>query len=121
MDKKNNLAIEKLTSFLSKTKFGSLFDDTADQVALEKMQAEILKQLQLAAAQKGIVVLKLQEDEFVQNYETVSGWIASKTVSGDHVMIKTSGDQQQIRMVPIAQIKKISLLTPNGERHKISK
>lgn len=121
MNSDNNSPIKKITSFFSKKGFGSFLDDSAERQALEKAQADIIQQLQIAAAQRGIVVLKLQVNEHVQKYETISGWIATKTIGSENVMLKVAGDEHQIRMIPIAQIKKISMLSPNGERRKVSK
>lgn len=97
MEKKNSSPIKKLSSLFSKTGISSFLDDSAEKQALEKAQADIIKQLQIAAAQKGIVVLKLQEDEHTQNYETVSGWIATKTVGNENVMLKITGDDRSQR------------------------
>lgn len=120
MKSDNDSKIRKITSFFSKG-FGSFLDDSAERQALEKAQADILQQLQIAAAQRGIVVLQLQPNDNVQKFETVSGWIATKTIGSDTIMLKLAGDEQQIRMIPISQIKKISMLSPNGERRKASK
>lgn len=121
MGSTENSPIKKIASLFSKTGFGSFLDDSAEKLALEQAQADIIQQLQIAAAKRGIVVLKLQSDERIQKYETVSGWIATKTLSGDNLMLKLSSDEHKIRMIPIDQIKKISMMAPNGERKKISK
>lgn len=121
MEPKDKSPIKKIASLFSRKGIGSFLDDSMEKQALEKAQADIVQQLQIAAAQKGIVVLKLQADERLQKYETVSGWVATKTVGTENVMLRLSGDEQQIRMIPIAQIKKISMLSPNGERRRISK
>ncbi|WP_265456346.1 hypothetical protein [Enterococcus sp. HY326] len=110
----------KLAMLLSKSKLSAFLDESVSQAEQEVAQENIVRQLQLAASQKSTVVLRLQEDNS-DIFETVSGWVASKTVGKEHVMLKVAGDQQQIRMIPIPHIKKISMLSPNGERHKASK
>lgn len=119
MDKKENPK-NKFAMLFSKSKLGAFLDDSVNQAAKQVAEKNIIRQLQLAASQKSTVVLRLQEDNS-NNFETVSGWVATKSVGEEHVMIKLAGDDQQIRMLPIAQIKKISMLSPNGERHKASK
>lgn len=118
MDKKENPK-NKFAMLFSKSKLGAFLDDSVNQAAKQVAEKNIIRQLQLAASQKSTVVLRLQEENS-NNFETVSGWVATKSVGEEHVMIKVAGDNQ-IRMLPIAQIKKISMLSPNGERHKASK
>lgn len=119
--KENRTSIKKLSSFFSKEGLSSFFDDSADEVALKKAQENIIRQLQIAAAQKSIVVLQVQSAEGNQKYETVSGRIATKTVGSESVMLRLMNDEQTVQMIAINNIKKISMLSPNGERRKASK
>lgn len=117
----NRTPIKKLSSFFSKKGLTSFFDDSGDEIALKKAQENIIRQLQIAAAQKSIVVLQVQSTEDSEKYETVSGRIATKTVGNENVMLRLMNDDQTVRMIAITNIKKISMLSPNGERRKASK
>ncbi len=79
-------SISKLISQSSQSFFSAFLDDAKDKQHKNKEREEILKKLQIASAQKSLVVLQLKEDN------------------------------QQIRMITVAHIKKVSTLSKNDNR-----
>ncbi|GGC96741.1 hypothetical protein [Enterococcus wangshanyuanii] len=108
-------SISKLISQSSQSFFSAFLDDAKDKQHKNKEREEILKKLQVASAQKSLVVLQLKEVPTSQKFETVAGWIVSKTI-GDSIMLRLQEDNQQIRMITVAHIKKVSTLSKNDNR-----
>lgn len=95
----------RMISKSSQQFLASFLDDSdVDQ----KEQAEIRKQIQLAIAQKSLVVLQIQDQPGSTKFETVSGWIISKRISNESIMLRLQNDPQQIRMITIQSIQKFS-------------
>lgn len=67
------------------------------------------------------MILQVRENPLSNKYETFSGWVATKTVEHDRVMIRLQNQEQQIRIVPIEQIEKITSLSPTGDQERLSK
>lgn len=108
-------SISKLISQSSQSFFSAFLDDSKDKQNKSEERESLLKKLQLAAAKKSLVVLQLKEVPTSQKFETVSGWIISKAIS-DSIMLRMQGDSQQIRMIAVEHIKKVSTLTKSDER-----
>ncbi|MBP1046690.1 hypothetical protein I6N96_10350 [Enterococcus sp. BWM-S5] len=111
-------SISKLITQSSHNFFSSFLEDrdSKDKKNHSKEREELLKELQLAAAQKALVVLQLKGSSPNQKFETVSGWIVSKNIV-DAIMLRTQNDSQQIKMIPVKQIKKMSMLSIADKRH----
>lgn len=120
MDKNQNhkstmKSISRLITQSSHNFFTAFLEDSKDKKDKSKEREEILKELQLAAAQKSLVVLQLKENSAAQKFETVAGWIISKNII-DSIMLRTQEDSQQIRMISVDHIKRISRLTTSDQR-----
>ena len=70
-------SISKLITLFPTFLFGIL-EDSQDQKNKEKERSALLQELQVAAAQKSLVVLQLKEVPTAHKFETVIGWIVSK-------------------------------------------
>jgi hypothetical protein len=70
---------------------------------------ELRQTLQQAADNKHLVVLQVKTEK-VGSFETVAGWIVGKTVPREQVVLKLQSDRQQIRMIPLTSILKVSTL-----------
>jgi hypothetical protein len=108
-------SISKLISQSSQSFFSAFLDDSKDKKMKNKEREEILKKLQVASAQKSLVVLQLKEVPTSQKFETVAGWIVSKSIT-DSMMLRLQDDPQQIRMITVEHIKKVSTLSRNDKR-----
>ncbi|EOL45167.1 hypothetical protein [Enterococcus caccae] len=108
-------SISKLISQSSQSFFSAFLDDSKDKQSKNKEREEIFKKLQVASAQKSLVVLQLKEVPTSQKFETVSGWILTKNI-GDSIMLRLQEDNQQIRMITVEHIKKVSTLSKNDKR-----
>lgn len=108
-------SISKLISQSSQNFLSAFLDDSKDKKNKNDERQSLLKKLQVAAAQKSLVVLQLKEVPTSQKFETVSGWIVTKSIS-DSIMLRLQGDSQQIRMISVEHIKKVSTLIKNDER-----
>ncbi|EOH65245.1 hypothetical protein [Enterococcus mundtii] len=124
MDEETVLPMKKLTKLVTNTSF-QLFDsfvnDTEEKAENVRLQGEFILELQKAAAQNSLVILQVRENPLSNKYETFSGWVATKTVEHDRVMIRLQNQEQQIRIVPIEQIEKITSLSPTGDQERLSK
>ena len=99
-------SISKLITLSSQHFFSAFLEDSQDQKNKEKERSALLQELQVAAAQKSLVVLK---------FETVIGWIVSKNIS-DNIVVRLQTDEQQLRMIPVASVMKVSTLANRHQR-----
>ncbi|AZP91815.1 hypothetical protein QJ527_05835 [Enterococcus mundtii] len=124
MDEETVSPMKKLTKLVTNTSF-QLFDsfvnDTEEKAENVRLQGEFILELQKAAAQNSLVILQVREKPLSNKYETFSGWVATKTVEHERVMIRLQNQEQQIRIVPIEQIEKITSLSPTGDQERLSK
>lgn len=124
MDEETVSPMKKLTKLVTNTSF-QLFDsfvnDTEEKAENVRLQGEFILELQKAAAQNSLVILQVRENPLSNKYETFSGWVTTKTVEHDRVMIRLQNQEQQIRIVPIEQIEKITSLSPTGDQERLSK
>lgn len=108
-------SISKLISQSSQNFFAAFLDDSKDKQAKTKERLDLIQKLQVASAQKSLVVLQLKESTTTSKFETVLGWVISKEIS-ESIMLKLQEDPQQIRMIAINHIRKISTLVTNDNR-----
>ena len=116
--------MKKLTKLVTHTSyqlFDSFVNDTEKIAENVRLQGKFVLELQKAAAQHSLVILQVRENRMSNKYETISGWVATKTVEKERVMIRLQNQEQQIRMIPIEQIEKINSLSPAGEQERLSK
>ncbi|MBO0482829.1 hypothetical protein [Candidatus Enterococcus courvalinii] len=124
MDEETVSPMKKLTKLVTHTSyqfFDSFVNDTEEKAKNVRKQGEFVLELQKAAAQDSLVVLQVRENRLSNKHETVSGWVATKTVEKERVMIRLRNEEQQIRMIPIEQIEKITSLSPSGEQERLSR
>ncbi|OAQ55727.1 hypothetical protein [Enterococcus thailandicus] len=124
MDEETVSPMKKLTKLVTHTSyqfFDSFVNDTEEKAKNVRKQGEFVLELQKAAVQNSLVVLQVRENRLSNKHETVSGWIATKIVEKERVMIRLRNEEQQIRMIPIEQIEKITSLSPSGEQERLSR
>jgi len=119
--KKKTSAFKKLNQLLvmtSKTLLDTFLSDAGEQRLEKRTTKEIHDKLQQAAIHKSLVVLQLKTEK-VDRFETIAGKVVGNNVGKDQVVLKMQSDQQQLRIIPIEKIEKISTLTPEGESDKL--
>lgn len=124
MDEETVSPMKKLTKLVTRTSyqfFDSFVNDTEEKAKNVRKQGEFVLELQKAAVQNSLVVLQVRENRLSNKHETVSGWVATKIVEKERVMIRLRNEEQQIRMIPIEQIEKITSLSPSGEQERLSR
>lgn len=94
----------------SSTLLDSFLSDTADKKNQKEKLQETRFQLRQAAANKQLVVLQIQGEK-IGSFETVAGWIVGKSIGHEQVVLKLQNNHQQMRMVPLHTILKVSTLT----------
>ena len=104
-------SISKLITLSSQHFFSAFLEDSQE----EKERSALLQELQVAAAQKSLVVLQLKEVPTAHKFETVIGWIVSKNIS-DNIVVRLQTDEQQLRMIPVASVMKVSTLANRHQR-----
>lgn len=120
MEKKTS-TLKKLNQLFvisSRNLLDNFLSDTAAQRLEKRTTQEIHEHLQQAANHKSLVVLQLKTEK-IDKFETVAGKVVGKKVAADQVILKLQNDQQQLRIIPIDKIDKISTLTPTGESDKL--
>lgn len=117
MEKKSSpiRQLGKLIVMTSTTLLDTFFSDNADKKNQTEKINEIRQILQKAASDKHLVVLQVKTEK-VGSFETVTGWIVGKTVAKEQVVLKLQSDQQQIRMIPLASVLKVSTLKVKATR-----
>lgn len=99
----------QLLSFSSKLLVNRFLTDKEDEALAQQQQKELVQRLQLAAEQQVLVVLHLESKKTMQ-HEMVSGFIANKTITGSHIIVKVVTAKKQLRMIEVASIVKMSQL-----------
>lgn len=101
----------------SVTLLDHLFNDNlVREQKIETYRMELME----AALEKSLVVLQLSTDK-VDRFETVVGFVASKNVDQEHVVIKIQNNHQQLRIVSLKQIEKISVLGTKSKTAPLAK
>lgn len=99
----------KLIVMTSTTLLDTFFSDDADKKNQSEKVKEIQRTLQEAAAAKHLVVLQVKTEK-LGGFETVTGWIVGKTVAKEQVVLKLQSDRQQLRIIPLHHVLKVSTL-----------
>ncbi|OTN75316.1 hypothetical protein A5886_000386 [Enterococcus sp. 8G7_MSG3316] len=99
----------KLIVMTSTTLLDTFFSDDADKKNQTEKMREVRRLLQEAATAKYLVVLQVKADKLGE-FETVTGWIVGKTVAKEQVVLKLQNNRQQLRIIPLSQILKVSTL-----------
>ncbi|MGX7174190.1 hypothetical protein [Enterococcus ratti] len=124
MEEKTVSPIKKLTKLVTHTSyqlFDSFVNDTEKIAENVRLQRKFILELQKAATQHSLVILQVRANHKSNKYETLSGWVATKTIEKEVVMIRLRNQGQQLRMIPIEQIERITSLSPAGTQERLSK
>lgn len=122
MEKKSKIKkIRQLVALTSNTLLDTFLSDNADDRLQEKISVEMQAAAKKAARQHSLVVLQVTNTKSERKFETISGWFISKNKDKKQLMIKLQNDPQQIRMVPLAAVRKLTILAPNGRQEVISR
>ncbi|KAF1300925.1 MULTISPECIES: hypothetical protein [Enterococcus] len=122
MEKKSKIKkIRQFVALTSNTLLDTFLSDTAENRQQEKISVEMRDAIKKAARQHSLVVLQVDNPDAERKFETISGWLVAKNKDRRHLLIKLQKDKQQIRMVPLESVRKISILAPNGHRENISR
>lgn len=107
----------KLIVMTSTTLLDTFFSDDADKKNQTEKLREVRRLLQEAATAKYLVVLQVKAEKLGE-FETVTGWIVGKTVAKEQVVLKLQNNRQQLRIIPLHQILKVSTLNtkPNAKK-----
>lgn len=106
----------KLFSNSSYRFISDFLNDSAEKRAQEQANENIFLKLKMAALQNSLVVVQVQEAG--DKFQTISGWLP-KVVTNDSVVIRTQ--ENQLVMVTIDRIKKVTTLSPSGDQESISR
>ena len=115
---KKNLTLKELGKRLvmsSVVLLDSLFNEEAMQ---QKNIATYQEKLNEAAVNQDLVVLQLMTEK-VSVFETVVGTVINNKVSEKQAVIRLHDNEKQLRIIPLKQIEKISILGTRN-RPKIS-
>ncbi len=82
---------------------------------------EMIEKLQTAADEKNIVVLLVEKAYDPAHYETITGWISAKELTGPLIPVKLPAEAAPIQMVPLKRVKKISILAKNGVKISVTR
>ncbi|MEY8446504.1 hypothetical protein AALA44_10175 [Enterococcus ratti] len=124
MEEKTVSPIKKLTKLVTHTSyqlFDSFVNDTEKIAENVRLQRKFILELQKAETQHSLVILQVRTNHKSNKYETLSGWVATKTIEKEVVMIRLRNQGQQLRMIPIEQIERITSLSPAGTQERLSK
>ncbi|HCE12485.1 MULTISPECIES: hypothetical protein [unclassified Enterococcus] len=107
----------KLIVMTSTTLLDTFFSDDADKKNQTEKLREVRRLLQEAATAKYLVVLQVKAEKLGE-FETVTGWIVGKTVAKEQVVLKLQNNRQQLRIIPLHQILKVSTLNTKPSAKK---
>lgn len=119
MDKKSS-SFKKLGKHLVRTSItllDNLFNDNLEQEQSIETHRE---QLIAASRRKALVVLQVKTKK-VDRFETVVGYVTSKRPIEEQVVIKIQNNLQQLRIISLDQIEKISVLDTKTKYKRMAK
>ena len=90
--------MKKLTKLVTHTSyqlFDSFVNDTEKIAENVRLQGKFVLELQKAATQHSLVILQVRANRKSNKYETISGWVATKNVEKEVVMIRLQNKEQQ--------------------------
>lgn len=119
MDKKTK-SFKKLGRHLVRTSItllDGLFNDDLEQLQAIEMHRN---QLIDAARRKALVVLQLKTKKVAQ-FETVVGFVTTKRKIDQQVVIKIQNNLQQLRIIALQDIEKVSVLDTKTKHKLIAK
>ena len=93
-------------------------NDSGDKRAQEQANENIFLKLKMAALQNSLVVIQVQDEKNEDKFRTISGWLP-KVVNNDSIVIRTQDNQ--LVMLTIDRIKKVTTLSPSGDQESISR
>ncbi|MHC5269483.1 hypothetical protein ACYSNO_09915 [Enterococcus sp. LJL98] len=108
MEKKPN-TLKKIGQRIVMTSVTLLDHLFNDHLVAEQLLEESRIKLMEAALNHSMVVLQLQTEK-IDRFETVVGFVASKKMDKGHVVIKMQNNPNQLRIIPLNQIEKVSVL-----------
>ncbi|BCA86607.1 hypothetical protein EsVE80_21300 [Enterococcus saigonensis] len=121
---KEKMNVKKFGNFVANTSNALLkgfLSDSMDEELQLKISVEMAETLVLAAEKESLVVLQLDLAKNSVKYETVYGWILNKQLNPNHLVIKPRNNEQQMRMIPLESIRKVSILDKEGQRTSITR
>ena len=108
----------KLFSNSSYRFISDFLNDSAEKRAQEQANENIFLKLKMAALQNSLVVIQVQDEKDEEKFQTISGWLP-KAVTNDSIVIRTQDNQ--LVMLTIDRIKKVTTLSPSGDQESISR
>ncbi|MBO0449404.1 hypothetical protein JZO76_07610 [Enterococcus sp. MJM12] len=121
---KEKMNVKKFGNFVANTSNALLkgfLSDSMEEELQAKISVEMAETLVLAAEKESLVVLQLDIAKNSVKYETVYGWILNKQLNPNHLVIKPQNNEQQMRMIPLESIRKVSILDKEGQRTSITR
>ncbi|MFV0558271.1 MAG: hypothetical protein ACK5MW_06495 [Enterococcus sp.] len=113
--------LSRLVADTSNALLDNFINDTAERQMQDQISLAMLNALETAAQQSSLVVLQVESVPGNLKFETVSGWVVSKKINHAQLVVKLQNDPQQMRIVSIASIQKVSVLTLTGQSAVISR
>jgi hypothetical protein len=117
--------VKKLKRYISDSpamlSLSAFLADPVIEPEKEQNTLNILRRLNQAASQRSIVVVQVQDQANPTEIITLSGWVATKSVSNDKVMLQLQDETFQMRIVSIDRILRVSALSPDGELSNASR
>ncbi|MGL9729511.1 hypothetical protein [Enterococcus sp. DIV0756] len=108
----------KLFSNSSYRFISDFLNDSAEKRAQEQANENIFLKLKMASLQNSLVVIQVQDEHNEEKFQTISGWLP-KVVTNDSIVIRTQDNQ--LVMLTIDRIKKVTTLSPSGDQESISR
>ena len=108
----------KLFSNSSYRFISDFLNDSAEKRAQEQANENIFLKLKMASLQNSLVVIQVQDENNEEKFQTISGWLP-KVVTNDSIVIRTQDNQ--LVMLTIDRIKKVTTLSPSGDQESISR
>lgn len=121
--KENKLSMQKFSDFVTTTSSALLknfLSDTGDEEQQAKISYEMAEQILLAAHDNSVVVLQV-ENKPMDRIETYTGWIANKSLNPEQLVIRLKDAEEQLKMIPLQNILKISILSTKSGHSAITR
>lgn len=121
--KENKPTMQKFSDFVTNTSNALLknfLSDTGEEEQQAKISYEMAAELAQAAHDNSVVVLQV-ENKPMDRIETYTGWIANKSLNPEQLVIRLKGDEEQLKMIPLQNILKISILSTKSGHSAITR
>ncbi|MGX7198325.1 hypothetical protein [Enterococcus nangangensis] len=109
MENRKLFHMKKFTEFIARSSKEWFVQLLADDPHFEREQKILLEKLTLARQNQALVVLQVAQKAPQTGFDTLAGFIASKDLTKETILVRPLAANQALQMVALKDIKKVAV------------